>query len=67
MHPAFEYPQPLERPQKRSNIIGWLRHALETSVERRQLTRLNSHMLDDIGAAPARLERDATRSFWDLP
>lgn len=35
--------------------------------ERRDLERLDAHLLKDIGVSPAEAFREAARPFWDVP
>lgn len=50
-----------------TRVTGWVRKALETYRERRQLLALSDATLKDIGVSRADAEREASRRFWDLP
>lgn len=50
-----------------TRVSGWVRKAFETYRERRQLLALSDATLKDIGVSRADAEREASRSFWDLP
>ncbi len=50
-----------------TRVFGWARKAFETYRERRQLLALSDATLKDIGVSRADAEREASRSFWDLP
>ncbi len=59
-------PEPDTRPG-RFAIPGWLQLAaiwIERSRNRRALTRLDDHLLRDIGIWRAEAEREAARPFW---
>ena len=59
-------PEPDTRPGGFA-IPGWLRLAeiwIERSRNRRALTRLDDHLLRDIGISREAAEREAARPFW---
>ena len=41
--------------------------AMQVAKERRQLAKLDTDMLADLGLTEAAAQREAARSFWDLP
>lgn len=47
--------------------LAWLVHAWEIHRERRALARLDAAMLKDIGLNHREAQREANRSFWDVP
>ena len=53
-----------------SLVVRFTRHliaSLEVYKQRRQLAQLSADSLKDIGISPAQANREASRSFWDIP
>ena len=53
-----------------SPVVRFTRHliaSLEIYKQRRQLAQLSADHLKDIGISPAQADREASRSFWDIP
>jgi uncharacterized protein YjiS (DUF1127 family) len=44
-----------------------LNHIIAISRQRRRLTDLDAHMLEDVGVSRWEAEREAGRPFWDVP
>ncbi|THH35860.1 DUF1127 domain-containing protein [Aliishimia ponticola] len=44
-----------------------LRHMYEVRRERHALSKLDDHLLNDIGVSRADAEDEAQRAFWDAP
>lgn len=64
------HPETLIRPASRSprpSLLARLRHALAVSRSRHALTRLDDHLLRDIGLTRDVAEAEARRKDWDAP
>jgi uncharacterized protein YjiS (DUF1127 family) len=48
-------------------MLPWLRQALALRRQRAHLTRLDDHLLRDIGLTPDDAMHEGSRPFWDAP
>ena len=55
------------RRRARFAPLALITAALETRRQRRALTLLDDHLLDDIGLSPGTAWSEAKRPFWELP
>ena len=50
-----------------THMIQWLKRAFNVHVQRRSLPGVSEQQLHDIGLERIEADREASRSFWDLP
>lgn len=53
--------------RRRAGVLTWITKRLALFSERRRLSDLPDHILDDIGVSRRDAEREAKRDIWDVP
>ena len=56
---------PLTR--RRSGVLGVLTAINSLWRQRKTLSELDAHLLNDIGVTPEMAKNEANRPFWDIP